>query len=188
MRRNSDRCRSAIRPADCRKPSPTAKPDFCSLNRPPNRSSAGSGAHSRPSWRRTASIPCAAVRCRDRSAGTLPPPCTARCIGKPCRPKRAPPQTLAKFSFRRLRQDLRLVVKDDPREWIEFADPGRSLENRSGVRVTGIPALPDAGWTEIDVLGVALAVELRTLQLHHIHLCRTPLSSPFPHPLPVTPS
>lgn len=82
MRRSSDRCRSATRPADLRKPSRTAKPDFCLRNRRPNRFSAASGARSRLSRRRIASIRCAEARCRDRLAGTLPRPYTARSTGR----------------------------------------------------------------------------------------------------------
>lgn len=56
---------------------------------------------------------------------------------------------------------LRGFVEDDPRERIELTDPGLALEHRLGVGVTRVPALPDAGGTEIDVLCVIFVRQLR---------------------------
>ncbi len=77
---------------------------------------------------------------------------TARSIGRRCLPE---------TSLRRKRHPFHLLMQNNPRERIELADPGRAIEYRLGVRITGVPALHDAGRTEIDVLGVVLAIELR---------------------------
>src|SRR6266513_775725 len=172
MRSGSDRCRSATRPGASPKPSRTARPDFCSPSRQPNRFSAASAAPSRLSRQRTASTRCARARWRDPSAGTFLRPATARFIGKLCRHKRA-------RSLRRFRHHYRLLVKNDTRERIELADPGRAIEHGLGVGITAIPALHDAGWTEVDVLGVVLAIELRRQQPHDMHPRRTAVRGEF---------
>ncbi len=84
-------------------------------------------------------------------------------------------------SLRRHRHDFHLFVKNNSREWIELADPGRTIENRPGVRITCVPALHNAGWAEIDVLGVALHFQLRCQQPHHVHPGLTAISSQFSH-------
>src|SRR6266480_1996168 len=178
MRSGSDRCRSATRPGASPKPSRTARPDFCSPSRQPNRFSAASAAPSRLSRQRTASTRCARARWRDPSAGTFLRPATARFIGKLCRHKRA-------RSLRRFRHHYRLLVKNDTRERIELADPGRAIEHGLGVGITAIPALHDAGWAEIDVLGVVLAIELRRQQPHDMHPRRAAVAGQFTYRLAV---
>ncbi len=63
------------------KPSPTARPAFCSRSPRARPSSAASAAPSRLSWRMTSSTPCVAARWDDRSPGASRPAATARCIG-----------------------------------------------------------------------------------------------------------
>ena len=67
------------------------------------------------------------------------------------------------------RPELLGFVQDHPGEWIELAEPGLAREHRLGVSVPRVPTLLDAGGAEIDVLGVVLAIELRSKQLHHVH-------------------
>ena len=76
-------------------------------------------------------------------------------------------------------------MKNDSREWIELADPGRTIENSPGMRIASVPALPEAGRTEIDVLGVVLTIELRRQQSHHMHPRRTTVARQFLHRLAV---
>ena len=47
--------------------------------------------------------------------------------------------------------------------------------------VTRIPALHDAGGTEVDILGVGLAIELRRQTPHDMHPCRTAIAGEFAH-------
>ena len=78
--------------------------------------------------------------------------------------------------------DFRLLMKNDARERIELADPGRTIKHRLGVNIARVPALHDAGRTEIDVLGVVLAIELRRQQPHHMHPRRTAVAGQFASP------
>src|SRR5258708_32972555 len=77
-------------------------------------------------------------------------------------------------------------MKNDPRERIELADPRRTIKHRPGVNITRVPALHDAGRTEIDVLGMVLAIELRRQQPHHMHPRRTTVTGQFRHRIAVT--
>jgi hypothetical protein len=45
-------------------------------------------------------------------------------------------------------------VQDGAGERIELADPWRALDHCLGMRIAGTPPPQDAGWAEIDVLGV----------------------------------
>src|SRR6266436_5174338 len=89
-------------------------------------------------------------------------------------------------SFGRGGHDFHLLVKNNARERIELASPGRTIENRPGMGISGLPSLPDAGRTEVDVLGVVLAIELRRQQPHHMHPRRTTVTGQFLHRIAVT--
>jgi hypothetical protein len=56
------------------------------------------------------------------------------------------------------------LVKDDTRQRVELAHPRLAREHGLGVRVACFPTLLDSGLAEIDVLGVILAVQLRSEQ------------------------
>src|SRR5437879_13456645 len=160
MRNGSDRYRSVTRPAGWRRPSRTAKPASCFRSRPQSPSSAVSGVRSMRSAPRIASTRCGAAPWRGPLAGICRPPFTARSIARRSRL----PSSRDFRLLRRFRHDFHLLVEDDPGERIELTDPGLLFELRSGVAVTGVPALRDAGRTEIDVLGAVLAAGLRSEQ------------------------
>jgi hypothetical protein len=65
-------------------------------------------------------------------------------------------------SFGGERRQVLGFVKDDTRQRIELAGPWLAREHRLGVRIACFPTLPDSGLAEIDVLGVILAVQLRS--------------------------
>src|SRR5947209_20556896 len=75
--------------------------------------------------------------------------------------------------FSRHLHDSRAFMKNDACKGIELAAPRGLIEDLQGVRIAGVPALHDAGGAEIDVPGVALAVELRRQQPHYMHARRT---------------
>jgi len=50
----------------------------------------------------------------------------------------------------------RPLVQDDAFERIEFAFPRFLLQHRPGVFEAGLPAMPDSGPAEIDILGVVV--------------------------------
>src|SRR5262249_47081338 len=77
------------------------------------------------------------------------------------------------ISFRCQLHQLHLLVQDDAAQRFEIADPWRATQHRLGMRIAGVPALHDAAWTEVDVLGVVLSVQLRRKQAHHMHACLT---------------
>src|SRR5450631_3598019 len=89
-------------------------------------------------------------------------------LSSPAYPKSLPVGILprSRRSLRRRVHDLRLLVKNNTRKRIELADPGRTIENRLGMSVAGVPALHDTGRAEIDVLCVILAIELRRQEAH----------------------
>src|SRR5258705_12895254 len=181
MRSGSDRCRSATRPEDWWKPSRTARPDFCSSGLRWTRFWAVSAARSRRSRPRTASTRCAAARWRGRSVGISRPPTTTRSTARRSDLQRAPDQS----SLRRGLHLFHMLVKNDAGERVEFANPGLALEHRFGVGIAGVPALHDAGWAEVDILGVGLAFELRRQQPDHMHPRRATVTRKLPHRLAV---
>src|SRR4051794_36830485 len=77
------------------------------------------------------------------------------------------------LSLGRLRHHFHLFVQNDAGERIELTDPRRATQYLPCVGIPSVPALPDAGRTEIDVLGVVFAIELRSQQPDHVHLRRT---------------
>src|SRR5258708_31661800 len=89
-------------------------------------------------------------------------------------------------SLRRLCHRFHLLMQNNARERIELAYPGLAFEHRSGVAIAGVPALHDAGGTEIDILGVVLAGELWGEQPHHMHPCRATVACQLPHRFAVT--
>ena len=62
-----------------------------------------------------------------------------------------------------------MLMEDDTGERIEFADPGHARQDRFRMGVACAPALLDAAGGEVDVLGVGLAVKLRSQQTHDMH-------------------
>src|SRR5438034_8966139 len=89
-------------------------------------------------------------------------------------------------SFGRGGHDFHLLVENNTRERVELATPGRTIENRSGMGISGVPSLSDAGRTEVDVLGVVLAIELRRQKPHHMHPRRTTVTGQLLHRIAVT--
>src|SRR3984957_21196432 len=78
-----------------------------------------------------------------------------------------------------------LLVKDNSREQIELANPGRTVQGHLGVSMAGVPALHDAGRTEVDILCMALHIQLRREQPDHVHRSLADISSQFSHGIAV---
>ena len=60
-------------------------------------------------------------------------------------------------------------------------DPRLESKHSLSVGVSGIPAIPDTGGTEIDVLCMALLVKLRSHQLNHVHTGLATITEQFPY-------
>ena len=60
-------------------------------------------------------------------------------------------------------------MQDHALKWIEFALPCGLVERAHGGGIARLLAHADAGWTEIDVLGVVLVVESGRHQAHDVH-------------------
>src|SRR5436190_15868619 len=73
--------------------------------------------------------------------------------------------------FSRDRHVLRRLMQDHAFERIELALPCSTRERAPGRLIAGVPTHADAGRTEIDILGVIFAIELRRQQADYVHLC-----------------
>src|SRR5262245_64174253 len=84
--------------------------------------------------------------------------------------------TASAFSLRRRRKSERRLVQNDALDRIELSLPWRPLEGAHRGLVTRLAAHGDAGWGEIDILGVVVVFETRWREAHSMHLRNGPLA------------
>src|SRR4051812_50226781 len=78
-------------------------------------------------------------------------------------------------------------VENEALQRIDVAGPRRLGEDALGVRVTRVPACTNAGWAEVDVLGMVLALQRRCPQADHPHAGPATKGGPPPRGLPGAP-
>src|SRR5262247_1225853 len=91
--------------------------------------------------------------------------------------------TASAFSLRRRRKIERRLVQDDALDRIELSLPWRPLEGAHRGPVTRLAAHGDAGWSEIDILGLVLVFETRRQEAHHMHLRHAAMAGEITHRL-----